>query len=278
MKAGYLLKLILGEKLKIPFLFFWIGTECALRCKDCCNLIPYTVQRAYDFMNSIDDLKKIAGVAKIELLQIQGGEPFAHPDMDKFVHELLNMNISNIYIPTNGTVLLNEMTIKAIQAGKDRIQIGISSYDCSKEQIKRLVKQLEENNISYYLYDLMYSGKSGYYAGGISEIKNDNDMFVRKIYDHCENKVCHTLADGRLTICGRGIAAKEIYGIPKYRLNDELNIREKKAGLILKIMLFRFLNSGKFREYCRYCLGTYYKVPGAVRIERTMNDPEQKYI
>lgn len=59
-------------KENIRFLVLWVGTKCSLRCKDCCNLIPYVQQESYNVNEIIDNLNYVTKDVKINLLQIQG--------------------------------------------------------------------------------------------------------------------------------------------------------------------------------------------------------------
>lgn len=69
----------------IKFLVLWGGTKCTLRCKNCCNLIPYVKQVSYDtekitnkqcFNRTCqvlaDDFMAVCGKI-INLLELRGG-------------------------------------------------------------------------------------------------------------------------------------------------------------------------------------------------------------
>lgn len=76
------------EKYEMNALSFWVGTKCTLRCRDCCNIIPYHSQTSFDIDLLISDLRKLLGICKINLLQIQGGEPFTHPQIKKLIQAI----------------------------------------------------------------------------------------------------------------------------------------------------------------------------------------------
>ena len=54
-------------KENIRFLVLWVGTKCSLRCKDCCNLIPYVQQESYNVNEIIDNLNYVTKDVKINL-------------------------------------------------------------------------------------------------------------------------------------------------------------------------------------------------------------------
>lgn len=63
----------MDKKNIIRFLVLWVGTSCTLRCRDCCNLIPYMPQISYDEEEIFENLDYITKEIKIDTLQIQGG-------------------------------------------------------------------------------------------------------------------------------------------------------------------------------------------------------------
>lgn len=60
-------------KNRIRFLVLWVGTKCTLKCRDCCNLIPYLTQKSYEVNDIVANIEYITENMDIEVLQIQGG-------------------------------------------------------------------------------------------------------------------------------------------------------------------------------------------------------------
>ena len=75
------------KKIHIPYLVVITGQKCTLRCKDCGNFTPYLPQTHYNINDLCDDINKFSSVARITLLQIQGGEALIFP----MFKELLNI-------------------------------------------------------------------------------------------------------------------------------------------------------------------------------------------
>jgi uncharacterized Fe-S cluster-containing radical SAM superfamily protein len=236
-------------------LVFWIGQKCTLRCKDCCNLIPYAKQKTYNPEKILEDLKKLVKTIKIKNVQIQGGEPFYYEDIDIIISGVIKLNIENIYIATNGTRLLNEKTIRVLQENP-QVKIRVSNYTCTKQKREQLIKQLETYKISYDLYDYIYGDGLWFNSGCPNEPKNKDDNAIQRLYDLCEDKICWTLADGTLTVCGKIPVLKEIRDDYTIGFCDEVDIRNTQDKRILKKKIVMFIKNKKFREHCRYCLGT----------------------
>lgn len=256
-------------KLNINNLILWVGTKCTLKCKNCCNLIPYSEQKSFDYLNILNDLKKIYNVANINLLQIQGGEPFTHPYIDKIINEIGKLDINEIQIATNATLLLNDNTIKTLQ-NNPQIQIRISDYECVKKQRLNFIKQLEENNIKYSLYDFENNDKTWFNSGGVNE-KRANDDEVINIYKKCLNKHCHLLYDGNLAVCGKIPIIREIYGDQSKNKYEEINVRKYKNNIFKKKLLKKALDnfykkSDSYREACRYCIEANERIPAAIQL------------
>ena len=256
----------LNNKPRINFLVFWVGQFCTLRCKNCCNLIPYTKNSHYDMKKSIIDLKKLSHYAQIQSLQIQGGEPFTHPDLHLLITALEELPIANIEIATNGTMLLTGSAIEAIKK-TNKIKVRVSNYPHIARRKEKFVQQLADNNIALAKYDFMYGDQSWFDSGSIDVERNDDEESVRQIYRDCENKVCWTLADGTLTTCGKIPALKELRNIYDKVPYNEIDIRNisSKDEMVKSIAGF-MEHMGRYKEACRYCLGTYKKIPSAIQI------------
>jgi hypothetical protein len=71
--------------------------------------------------------------------------------------------------------------------------------------------------------------------------------------------VCNTLVNGRLFHCGNAYGSEEYFKI-KFTDKESLNIRKlitSKRNNIEKLRIVKtFLENKRFKEYCRYCLGT----------------------
>jgi len=251
-------KKVAKKKILSKFLVFWIGTKCTLKCRLCCNLIPYSKQISYNADEILKDLQFLLKNHEIEYLQIQGGEPFTHPDIIKIIDFVSKTNIKNIDIATNATVALKQDVLNTLKRNPN-VKIRISNYECTKVAREKFCKVLDNNNIPYRFYDFKFNNKLWFSTGGINE-KKANDIEVQEIFNKCKNKGCRTLADGILTFCGKATTIKEIYNDYNAKKCDEVNIRKirksfnpLKNKVLKKALILFFENKNTYKEQCRYC-------------------------
>lgn len=120
--------------------------------------------------------------------------------------------------------------------------------------------------IDYNLYDCRYHDNTWFDSGGPNENRLDDEQ-VKQIYEDCTNKRCYTLADGVLTICGKITSIKEIHKTQENACH-EVDFRKSNSIPLLKKELEIFMNNSNiFKESCRYCLGTYGKIPAAIQLK-----------
>ena len=258
-------------KPQIGFLVFWIGTKCTLKCKLCCNLIPYLNQVSYNTNEILKDIEFLVKNSKIRKIQLQGGEPFTHPDIIKILDFVSKLKVKNIDLATNGTIKLKEDVLEALKRNS-KIKVRISNYSCTKDLREKFCKVLEEKEIPYRLYDFFLNDNTWFSTGGVNEERAD-DIKVKEIYKNCEDKNCHTLADGIYTICGKVPAIKELYNDCSYKKYDEIDVRKLRKSLnpFKKYILRRYLrkfNENKliYKEQCRYCNISGEKYPAAEQL------------
>ena len=158
-------KKTLTEKPTIPFLVFWVGTKCTLRCQDCCNWIPYIEQKSYDAKEIIKDIIYLSKKTNIKRVQLQGGEIFTHPKADLIIDRIAKkVKAEEISITTNATLKLKHNIIDVLKK-HPKIGLTVSNYDCAKDQRTNFIKQLNDNNISYHLYDFCNNDNTWFKTG-----------------------------------------------------------------------------------------------------------------
>lgn len=261
----------MAKKPQINFLVFWVGTKCSLKCKLCCNLIPYVKPQSYNTKQIIKDLEFVSKNSIIKNLQIQGGEPFTHPQIASIIDSIAKLDINRIYIATNGTIDLSKEVLDALKRNPN-VHIRISNYECTEILRKRFCKKLDENNISYKMYEFVHGNGTWFSTGGINE-KRATDEEAKLIYEKCEDKGCVTLANGIMTVCGKIPSIKEIYNSYDKTANNEINVRHinsfipylKNLTLKRKIVKF-YANYNNYKEQCRYCKIAEGEYPAAEQI------------
>jgi organic radical activating enzyme len=224
------LEVLHGGDITIGFLVFWVGTKCSMRCKDCCNLIPYLEQESFNAETIIDDLKRVAQFCRIKHLQIQGGEPLTHPHLDYIIKSICGIrNIEKITLATNGTLFFDDKLLSVLK-DNPKVEIRISNYRHLEKKRVQVMQHLSASGITYQSYDFIYGSGEWFNSGGPDEIKNQNNREVQNLYDSCENKVCWTLVDGCLNICGKIYALKKLHDDYITGQNDEVHVRKFMTG------------------------------------------------
>lgn len=249
----------------IPFLVFWVGTRCTLRCRDCCNLIPYLEQRSFDSRRQIAAMKALLRHCSIGKLQIQGGEPFTHPDIDFMIHALARHRFAELEIATNGTVPLRQRTIDVLYMHPE-IRLRISNYSCAEHRRERFLHQCATYGLNHSMYNFMYGTEEWFHSGGIHESYDADDNHVQDMYARCENKNCHTLYDGVLHICGKIPAIRAVYGDGRARPFEEVDLTVPDEKTLARSLHSFLDHQSLFALACRYCRGTDRRIRPAVQI------------
>ncbi|GIX43289.1 MAG: cyclic pyranopterin monophosphate synthase [Leptospiraceae bacterium] len=99
----------------------------------------YKIQKPDYFIKLIYKIKKIINIKKIHLT---GGEPTLYPYLEEIVKGLKSLNIPEVSITTNGTLLLKKLhTLK--MAGIDSINLSLDAIDNSVLKKMGTKKQFE---------------------------------------------------------------------------------------------------------------------------------------
>lgn len=202
-----------------------ITTCCTLRCKDCANLIQY-----YDKPYIINEKKIIkdiiklaAGVKKINMLRILGGEPLIHTELFKILNDISQIkNINKIQIVTNGTLLLNEKSLEIIRKNK-KISVFISNYGSVSEKYNVLINQLKQNSIKYETDKniMWWVPQTEFYH------HNRSRKEMEQIFQICDIG-CISLLDGKLHLCPRSSHGMEL-GLIRENPEEYVDIRNAKT-------------------------------------------------
>lgn len=260
------------SKVKLPSLVVVLGQACTLKCRDCANFSPYAgknhlVYHVGGVCKNINNIVKICRY--IDLLQLQGGEPFIYPYLDKVLDMVIKEDkIRHIDIATNGTVI----PTKYIEyLCNDKITVRISNYKVvSKEQINNLCSFFDDNHINYYKYSFAEGDDKWAQCGNPDTIRENLDEIVEKRFEKCIFSHCLTLENGYIGKCSRCVHAADIQGF-KPKDNDYVKADSKH----LRRDLHRYRDyctpeNHYFMEACRYCYGTFYgeKVEPAIQLDK----------
>ena len=246
------------KKLNIPQIEFALTTSCTLKCKNCCNYIPYIKKEDAlttsfeEFKSQLDNLfiSRGRGINRIYNLILLGGEPLLVKDLPLIVdYAAKNKKISNIWIISNGTIIPNEKLICAMKKHNKKINFRISNY-LSNEKLKNvlkhdeIIKKLKENNIQYY-----YDAKTEWeYVTEKIEKTNRTKEKNKKYYLKCQHP-CISVLNGNVFACPR---AGTFYRMHLYEFAPDEEISLNKPDKNLKKKFIDLYSKTCFSA-CAYC-------------------------
>lgn len=254
-----LITIMKKRRIRIPFLVVVVGQACSLKCKDCGNFAPYAHKDnlVYNFEDIIAGLERVKNAGfSIDLLQIQGGEPFVYPYLNKILDYVIGQRfIKSIEIATNGTIIPDKYVSFLKNA---KIAVRISDYgDVNREKAQYLCTFLKENGVEFYYYNFVHQNTKWSKCGEI-----DQEQFgceeAKLHFAKCGFRSCLTFEKNLFGKCSRSIHAKSIQGFVTKK-EDYVDVN---SDMLRKELLYYMKkcneDSGYYMEACRYCLGTYY--------------------
>ena len=252
----------------IGYLNVITNTACSQKCRDCGNLNPYVKPEFYDIKMIIKDIEQLLKACKnIEIVQVQGGEPFIHPDIYTLLAYLVNeQRILKVQLASNGVASLKSQVIEILKHPK--LHLGISDY-YPHVNSQKLINVLKENNIPHKKYQFATGTGEWFNFGGIDTEREKNEEIVKNRFNSCPYSICTTLQNGILGRCARSINARQVFSFSGF-LNDYLNLRD---GSCDSKKIIDYFNNRKFMEACYYCYGaTLGKIPPAIQLNKATNE------
>lgn len=253
----YFIKYLFVKKVHLKQVELWVGTKCTMRCKHCSHLIPYVKQELCDIDKLIEDTQILLANCKIDFLNVLGGEPFCHPQLDKLLEFIARRpDIKGGRIITNGTILPNEKQSKILTSQEMRSKeypVCLDIYEPREAQALKFKQYLIDNNIKHFIN--WNNGKStGWLNVGGPEQKILSDEYVNLIYKDCPVRFCGSFLNGELTSCPRGVTTEEVYGHKKFFF-EHVNVSKLKKNAFSRALIALCMNDKISKEFCKYCLG-----------------------
>lgn len=243
--------------LETKFMVISVGQACSLKCRDCANFSPYAQKenRRYELESIKRDIEKtFLNFSKIDVVHIQGGEPFLYSQLVEVLEFLEQYNdiYNKIQIGTNGTIIPNEDVLAYLKLHNEKIEVRISKY--TNINIEKLILSLEKENIKYRMYDFVSRDGKWKSVGSIEYYDdNDNEEYQKEKIYNCPWSACFTIENGMIGRCARSIPAYKLQEI-KYREDDYIKIEKSKQEDFRNYFMFM-----RPMECCRFCAGGYGK-------------------
>ncbi len=252
----------------IPYFGYIVGQKCTLRCRDCCELVPYYEHGEIVSKEEIlGDCKKLASASRFTMyIELVGGEPFLHPDIAEILEELLEIkNVGYVKVFTNGTVCPSDKLIEILK--NPRIVLMWSNYTHAVsgrllENISRTRKKLEENGVKY-----IYSHAETWLDFSRSfDLSNKDEEKLKRDFDDCHIADCLRLHKGTLYRCPHHYAGIQLGKLEKK--NEEcVELNEIDDVIVLSEKLYEFRHL-PYIDACKHCKLPYdaEEVPAAIQL------------
>lgn len=228
-----------------------IGQKCTLKCKHCCEQIPYIQNGKFvKTATIINDCIKIASSTNfLRYIELIGGEPFMHPDLANIIDELLKIeNVGYIKIFTNGTIVPSDSLCKILK--NKRVVVNLSNYtDQVNDKLLENILETKEK-MKLYKIEYVYSESKTWTDWGDFTFRNRPDVELKKNFKDCFIANCHRLYEGKLFRCPRQYAAIML-GEMQYTEGQYIDIN-KLTREELAIALDKF-EQLEFTEACQRC-------------------------
>lgn len=239
--------------------------NCNLRCELCGVLVPqYKFRPQMTTDEVVKTLKALFNVVdQVGRLQITGGEPLMHPELDQILEESFRYKdyFNELWLFSNCAVPFRKTVLDLLAEHSDQTVVHCSDYGVKKEVSDNNIRLLKEKGIPFRY--LKYYGENQYCEGWV-----DNGDFVPHYRTEKENEaifsacphVCRGgswyIRHGQIHWCGRSVRGTELGKIP-LREKDYLNLFDKDATVEeLEKKLVR-LRQVKCITACDYCNGLY---------------------
>lgn len=252
------------DELNIPQIEFCLTTQCTLKCKDCCALMPPFNQKGHIKM-SVDEFKQtlnqiLENVNSIRKLIILGGEPLLRAELSELLeYAAKKEQVIHIAIVSNGTMIPNEKLIKVLKK-YNKINFYMSNYN-GNPKIEPILKYdkikdiLKENGLKYQ----MMESWTWFKELGFSNEKLSNKIAIHN-YNTCHRTKCLQTLDRKIDICSKAFSGRNL-GLIKTKdyinLDKTTNLKKDLIDFYKKTMI----------DACEYCLISQDAVQPALQLE-----------
>ncbi len=237
---------------KIRMIGYILGNICSLKCKNCCECIPYFEADKRAFVPADEIIRDIQHLSSacdfLTILEFVGGEPFMHPELKDVLQRVLAMKkVGIIHVFTNGTVVPGDDLCEVMR--NERIMIYISNYQSAlegerKERRNKTIEKLGAHGVTYKV-----GRKEDWLDYRSFDQRNYSEDELERNFADCFLNECNRLYKGTLYTCPHQYAGvnlgklKPVDGTVRIYEYDPDQLSEE---------LERF-RSIKTLDACRYC-------------------------
>ncbi|WP_373265367.1 radical SAM protein [Hungatella hathewayi] len=246
------------NRVYFPSIGLTLSTVCNLKCKGCLAFVPLNKNpRNYSaemFKESIDEFFKV--VDYVEIFQLSGGETFLYPqhaELLSYIGNNYRNKIHILYTTTNGTIIPDEKTIKAVKEADCTVIVDDYSHSIHDKMCKidDIIAIFNKNNILYF------RNKVDKWID-LAPDTTDNNHFAEEeleaYFAACSQPWCE-LFENRLYSCNYAQYAMRA-GFIGENDNDYLELFNLEKSDAAKVLEFRMGYTKKgYVDFCRRCSG-----------------------
>lgn len=237
---------------KMWMIGYILGQYCTLKCKHCCEAIPYYTAAQRRFVKAdivIKDITHMAAACQfLTTVEFIGGEPFLHPELFTILSEIIKLpNVGKVHVFSNGTVIPSDELCSLLS--DDRFEVSISNYqitlsDALRKRVSKTTQKLQAAKCN-----VLIGKRQGWLNFSSFDLICDDEEKVKDRYRNCFIHTCNRLYNGTLYTCAHEYAGV-LQGYFKAK-EDLLNIHDYTVEeLALKLNEYK---EKEIFEACKYC-------------------------
>ncbi|MDR0531805.1 MAG: radical SAM protein [Oscillospiraceae bacterium] len=231
---------------------FGITTRCTLNCDKCAGFLPdFELHEDTPADELIQDIRTLVSCADyIYTLNLTGGEPFLHPELDQIIRTCAESDqIGAVDLSTNGTIIPGAPVLTALREAK--IVVRISRYaPILQPNVEQLKAILKENGIRY-LHEL---GDYWYDTGGTELLPGS----AKRKFSLCANKLNLPLYNGVCHLCTKSMYLMKTGVIPDCQ-EEYIDVRNIDPAKFC--VQWKQLRKRRVITACSYCQGFSFETP-----------------
>lgn len=241
-----------------------ITQRCTLKCKLCNAYIPYyknPLDLPFDQISQILH-RYFAILDRVKIFGVLGGEPLIHPDISKILNKIndySNQITERIDLVTNGTLDMNDETIKFFVKNAPKAKVIISHYGKHSPKADVLAEKLKKHGANYRVAN--YHGENLLYDGWIDYRDHSKKHFTQETIEQ-QAKDCivrkqryYLISEGEMHTCTRAHWRMRQGIIPR-NLNEYINLLDNAISIEQQKIILAQIESQIHTTSCAYCAGS----------------------
>lgn len=241
-----------GEEqcLDLPFVSLGITLRCTLRCRKCSGMMPYYDHpQDFEFNDIIQPFQRfLSCVNSIAELQITGGEPLLHKDIDRILDWCLGQEkIKEISIITNGTIIPNENLCSRLINPK--VRFLLDDYGAVSRKLPEIIQLCGQKGIRYLLQQFKRWDDLGDFHD-----RHETEERLAEKFRYCSFSNATCFARARLYRCGVASTIAHLCLIPDAP-GDYVDFSADGDIKVWQEQIRGLFREKKYHQACRICNG-----------------------